>query len=135
MMFKSKTEAKTQEIGREFSKQLHSGDIVCLYGDLGLGKTTFVKGVATGLGIFSRIISPTFTIIRKHGEVYHIDLYRIEGISQLDVIGIQEILEDNTHIKLIEWPEKLQSLPRKRWDIKFEMDKKNTRTININKHE
>lgn len=123
----SKSDTDTQEAGFEFSKELKPGDIVLLYGDLGFGKTTFVKGVAKGLGIDSRIISPTFTIIRIHENMHHIDLYRIENMKQLEEIGLKEILEDKSSIKLIEWPEKLDSVPEERWEVRFEMEGENRR--------
>lgn len=128
------SDAETQEIGRNFSKELKSGDIVLLYGDLGYGKTTFVKGIAKGLGISSRIISPTFTIIRIHSNMHHIDLYRIENENQLTEIGMKEILSDESSIKLIEWPEKLKELPQHYIEVKITLNKDDTRTIKINKH-
>lgn len=151
----SRSDRETQELGEEFAKRLKPGDVVCLYGDLGYGKTTFVKGVARGLGVKSRIISPTFVIVRQHKlgdrfqalgtrELVHIDLYRIEDERQLVGIGLEDILEDKNAIKLIEWPEKLVELPEKRIDIKFIMNKDkqslradalNTRTITMKIYE
>lgn len=143
----SRSDVETQKIGEEFAKTLKAGDTVFLFGDLGFGKTTFVKGVARGLGIKSRIISPTFTIIRTHGKTHHIDLYRVDNYKQLEELGLDEILKDPRSIKLIEWPEKLEKMPKKRWEVRFEMDKKDTRvrsqalvladtrTININEYE
>ncbi|MFI5265349.1 MAG: tRNA (adenosine(37)-N6)-threonylcarbamoyltransferase complex ATPase subunit type 1 TsaE [Candidatus Levyibacteriota bacterium] len=130
----SKSDKDTQVIGEEFAKELKPGDIVLLYGDLGFGKTTFVKGVAKGLGVTSRIISPTFVVIRSHkthsGELSHIDLYRLENKEQLKEIGLDELMQDKFSIKLIEWPERM-NMGGKRWEVKFKMNKDNTRTINI----
>ena len=131
----SKSAKETEKIGEKFAKHLKPGDVVCLYGDLGYGKTTFVKGVAKGLGLTARITSPTFTIIRTYNNMHHVDLYRIEDETQLAEIGIKEILEDPSSIKLIEWPEKMAELPRQRWSIVFEMNKDSDRTIKIDKHE
>lgn len=145
--YTSKSDKETQDIGLEFARGLKPGDTVLLHGDLGFGKTTFIKGVAKGLGIKSRIISPTFVVIRSHkfkiqkakGKstnqnskvLQHIDLYRIENKKQLVEIGLEEILRNKNSIKLIEWAEKLDRLPKARWEIKLQMNKDNTRTINI----
>lgn len=142
----SYSEDQTRKIAKTFSGTLKPGDVVCLYGDLGYGKTTFVKGIALAFGITSRIISPTFVLIRKHGiknhelrimNLFHIDLYRIENKKQLIELGIKEILDDENSIKLIEWPEQaFDFLPAKRWDIEFELGtRENKREITIAKHE
>jgi tRNA threonylcarbamoyladenosine biosynthesis protein TsaE len=115
---------QTQKLGRDFAKVLEKGDIICLYGELGSGKTTFVQGLAKGLGISSRIISPTFIIMRSHklklGMFYHIDLYRIESEKNIESLGFKEVINDQRNIIAIEWAEKLGSLsPQKRIDIKF----------------
>lgn len=131
------SDTETQKLGEVFAKELHAGNSVYLYGDLGFGKTTFVKGIAKGLGIESRIISPTFVIVRQHktklkSTVYHIDLYRIENEDQMLEVGLQEILSDTSSIKLIEWPEKISG-EKPTWEIKFILNNDNVRTININK--
>lgn len=125
----------TEKIGEEFAKKLHKGDVVLLYGDLGFGKTTFVNGVARGLGVTSRIISPTFPIIRTHPKFYHIDLYRIEDKKQIEEMGLRELFEDKDLIKIVEWSEKLESLPEKRWEVRFTLNKNDARVINIIKYE
>lgn len=143
-IYESKSDKDTRSIGQEFAKRLKPGDCVFLYGDLGFGKTTFVKGVAAGLGINSRIISPTFVVVRSHHiqdqkskiqGLIHIDLYRIESKKQLVEIGLEEVLQDKNSIKLVEWPERMGKLSRQRWNIVFDMNKDNTRTIKINEHE
>ncbi|HEX7041758.1 MAG TPA: tRNA (adenosine(37)-N6)-threonylcarbamoyltransferase complex ATPase subunit type 1 TsaE, partial [Patescibacteria group bacterium] len=129
---KTKTVTKnfeeTQKLGEEFAKSLMPRDVICLYGDLGAGKTTFMQGLAKGFGIKHRIISPTFIIVRKYlnddgseiKSLYHIDLYRTETEDDLKGLGIPEILEEKDGIVAIEWPEKMMSLmPGKRWDIHF----------------
>ncbi len=131
---------ETQQFAEEFAKTLKPHDVICLYGDLGSGKTTFVQGLAKGLGIENRIISPTF-IIARHYKIkdlvfYHIDLYRTETIHDFLSIGLDEILEDNSNIVAIEWAEKLKEmLPSKRIDIKFELISENEREIAIEKYE
>lgn len=132
-IYLTKTDSETMAIAREFAQALKIGDVVCLYGDLGFGKTTFTKGIAEGLGISTRIISPTFTIVRDHGGLKHIDLYRIESERQLSELGLKEILGDVNSVKIIEWAEKAHDLlPKKRWEVKFELGaQENERKITI----
>lgn len=130
---------ETEKLGFEFANKIVDGGIICLYGDLGSGKTTFTKGFAKGLGISERIISPTFVIVRQHAlanekTFYHIDLYRLENESELQGIGLSDIFTDNNAIVLVEWAERLgKYLPEKRWDIKFEHLEKDQRKITIQK--
>ena len=83
-------------------------NIVLLKGDLGSGKTTLVKSILKKLGVNDEIKSPTFSIVNEYdhpsGPIYHFDLYRIEKIDELDVIGFEEYI-DNCNICFIEWPE------------------------------
>jgi len=83
-------------------------NIVLLKGDLGSGKTTLVKSILKKLGVIDEIKSPTFSIVNEYdhpsGPIYHFDLYRIEKIDELDVIGFEEYI-DNCNICFIEWPE------------------------------
>lgn len=128
--FITANDSETQKVGFEFARRLSPGDTVFLYGDLGFGKTTFVKGVAKGLGITSRVISPTFTIIRSHGDVYHIDLYRVEDKKQISEIGLEDIIQNKSLIKFIEWPEKIEETAHARWKVYFQM-KEDGRVIKI----
>ena len=139
---------ETQKIGEDFAKELHAGDILCLYGDLGAGKTTFMQGLAKGLAITHRIISPTFIIVRRYEikrakseelrvkNLYHIDLYRTETEDDLKGLGIPEILEQKDAIIAIEWPEKMgELLPKKRWELRFEWMDENKRKVAISHYE
>ena len=115
----------TQKAGREFAETLKNGGIVALHGDLGSGKTTFVQGIAKGLGIEKQIISPTFIIMRTYvlgdKNIYHIDLYRIESEKDIAGLGLVDLFQDSSNILLIEWPDKIEHLlPEKRIDIYFE---------------
>lgn len=109
--------------------------MICLYGDLGAGKTTFVQGLAWGLGIKKRILSPTFIFIRQYKispghTFYHIDLYRIEKMEDIQGLGLKEILADKNNIIIIEWPEKIKDiLPRYAEEIFFKYIDENTREI------
>ncbi len=133
-VFITNSSRATQKLGHDFGRVLEKGDIVCLYGNLGSGKTTFTQGLAEGLGIKEKIISPTFIIIRSHklgvGSFYHIDLYRIENEKDLEGLGIEEIINNKDNIIVIEWAEKLKNyLPQKRIDIKLSYEKNNSRKI------
>lgn len=141
----------TQKLGHDFARSLLADaqgetlNVIALYGDLGSGKTTFVQGLAKGLGIEEKIISPTFIIVRcyriKNHEsgimnFYHIDLYRVESEKDIEGLGLEEILQDSQSIIVIEWAEKLKNLlPKKRIDIKFSYDPpaggEKTRKINF----
>lgn len=113
---------ETEKLGEKFAQKIKQGGTILLYGNLGAGKTTFVKGLAKGLGIKRRIISPTFIIVRNYQEknFYHVDLYRIERKTYLKNLGIEEILKDNKNIIAVEWAEKLKDIvPQKKTEIYF----------------
>ena len=115
------------EFGKKIATDLHGGDVVLLYGDLGAGKTTLTKGIALGLGIKSNIVSPTFTLMQvykiedlslpraksrglKIKNLVHIDTYRLEDEKQLLEIGAQDYIGDPETVCVIEWPEKVSEL-------------------------
>jgi tRNA threonylcarbamoyladenosine biosynthesis protein TsaE len=127
---------ETQKVGFDFAKTLKGGDVVALHGDLGSGKTTFVQGLAEGLGITKKIISPTFIIMRTYEvggkNFYHVDLYRIEDEKDVEGLGLLEIMESNDSIVVIEWPEKIENiLPQTRKDIIFTYIDNDRRSIVI----
>jgi len=138
-VFITNSSEETQKLGRDFAKTLKSGDVVCLYGILGTGKTTFVQGLAQGLGINNRIISPTFVIVRnykvKNNEAnamnfYHIDLYRIDSKEDIENLGIEDIVNNKNNIVAIEWAEKLKSCRYQEGIIaEFCYEKKDARRI------
>lgn len=137
-MIISKSEAQTREIAKKLAQKVKGGGVICLYGDLGSGKTTFVKGLAEGLGIddFS-IKSPTYIYIRKYDKFrhkfYHIDLYRLEKIDDLLWHEIHEIMENPQNIIIIEWADKMdEKLPAKRTNIWLTYLNQNSRKIDIN---
>lgn len=130
----SKTEAQTQKLGETLGKSLKGGDIVALYGDLGAGKTVFVKGLAKGLGIKKRILSPTFVFMRSYPiaggkQFYHIDLYRGQSLEDFEALGLEELFSKN-NIVVLEWAGKIaKMLPQKRIDINFKKEDEKTRRI------
>lgn len=139
----NKTE--TLDLAKEFAATLVAGDVVALYGDLGAGKTEFVRGICEYFQVGDIVSSPTFTIINSYEGVlpegdeeelklYHLDLYRINSHKELQEIGFDECLAAQDSIKLIEWAEKANgNLPRKRYSVIFKLDDKDedVRTIEI----
>ena len=111
MRFQSKSGPDTREIGRRLGEKLKPGDVVCLFGDLGAGKTTMVKGIASAQGIEDRdITSASFTIIAEYDTpvpFYHIDLYRVTA-DEVDDLGLYEYLGADG-ICVIEWAERAET--------------------------
>lgn len=150
--------AETKKIAEELAQKViqkkpgKKALVLALSGDLGAGKTTFTKGFMKGLGIKSRILSPTFIIFRHHkiphhenastihhslatshfSSVFHMDAYRIKNNAELAPLGFKEILNNPQNILLVEWPENInKSLPKNtRWIILKHGAKNNERVIN-----
>lgn len=126
-------------MAREFATKLHGGDILCFYGDLGAGKTTFIQGLAQGLGIEKRVNSPTFIILRSYDipdrelqAFYHVDLYRLETEREILLTGLMDAMQEKNAITAIEWPERMGSLlPANRWEIHLEPIGESERKIHI----
>ena len=110
----------TIAFGREFAAQLAAGEVLALCGDLGAGKTHFVKGLAAGLGASTEATSPTFTLIHEYRDgrlpLFHFDLYRLESEDELLRIGWDDYLDDEG-VLAIEWADKFPALmpPHTRW--------------------
>ncbi|MGQ9819487.1 MAG: tRNA (adenosine(37)-N6)-threonylcarbamoyltransferase complex ATPase subunit type 1 TsaE [Candidatus Kapaibacteriales bacterium] len=122
-------EEETYKFAMEFAKLLVPGDIVTLTGDLGAGKTVFVRGICNFFEVKELVTSPTFTIMNQYIGIYkkneffifHIDIYRIKRLEELAEIGFNECLEDPASIKLIEWAEKANLLiPKPYYKVLFE---------------
>ena len=106
------TVEETWALAREIASTLKPGDVLCLEGDLGAGKTTFTQGLAKALGVPGRVTSPTFCIVQEHlGPVLlvHMDLYRLHGEDDVLAIGWEDYLADGA-IMVVEWPERAGSL-------------------------
>lgn len=143
--FRTKTPKETQKSGELLAKVLISSSllsrarVVCLNGDLGGGKTTFLQGFARGLGIKEKILSPTFVILKrfriKRGgfkNFYHMDCYRLEGNQDLAVLGFKEILGNPENIVAIEWADRIKSaLPKDRITLDFDFLSNKERRITL----
>jgi len=134
----TKSAKETKELGKNILSKLSSKQkplVLALSGELGSGKTTFVQGLAEGLGIKQRIVSPTFIIMRQYSiprfkdhdsqisDLYHIDLYRLEENidGEMKNLGMDEIFSDSENIVIIEWAEKgKNTVPKDAIWVKFE---------------
>ena len=120
MLYKSNSIKETENIAKAFAKTLSKGDVVCINGDLGAGKTAFTAGIAKGLGITDAISSPTFTIVNCYDgdmPLYHFDVYRVASSDEMYDIGFDEYVEGNG-ITVIEWADIIADiLPKDRYDI------------------
>ena len=104
---------ETWALARQLAAELKPGDVVCLEGDLGAGKTTFTLGLAAALGVPGRVTSPTFCIVQEHGGgerlLVHMDLYRLHGEDDVLAIGWEDYLARGA-IMVVEWPERAGTL-------------------------
>lgn len=108
--FYTKNESETEELGGRLARQLPDGAVVALYGDLGAGKTAFVRGMARGMGLRCRVSSPTFTIVNEYlgdRELIHFDMYRLSGADELFEIGWEDYLRRGA-VCAVEWSEKVR---------------------------
>jgi tRNA threonylcarbamoyladenosine biosynthesis protein TsaE len=126
---------ETAELARRLAAHLQAGDLILLEGDLGAGKTTFVQGLAQGLGVQAPVTSPTFTLIHHYYggrlPLYHFDLYRLEGEEEIIGLGFEEYLEQKGVI-VMEWAERLGSLaPSECLRVKIARSGENARTFEI----
>lgn len=128
------------EFGQKISADLNGGDILCLHGDLGAGKTSLVKGLALGLGIKKDVTSPTFALMNVYeidndqgviNKLVHIDTYRLKNEEELIDIGVEDFLGMPDNVCVIEWPEKIERLLEDKTikTAKIKHGHGNTRTI------
>ncbi len=138
----TRSEEETTSAGRELAAALSAGDVVLLYGDLGAGKTAFVKGLAEGLGGPSdAVTSPTFTLVQEYRggrlTLFHVDLYRLDDPREVDDLGLDEIAEDG--VLAVEWAEKLparlsrptRTASSRSYEVRIEHHDGDTRSISI----
>lgn len=112
MKFQTHSERETEAAGEALAKKLPEGAVVALYGDLGAGKTAFVRGLARGLGLADRVSSPTFTIVNEYSDggrpLFHFDMYRLGGPEELFGIGWDDYLSRGGVIA-VEWSENVEA--------------------------
>lgn len=127
------SERETFDLARRLAARLQPGAALLLTGELGAGKTAFVRGLAAGLGIDdAEVSSPTFTIVQEYRgrlTLYHVDLYRLEG-ADVDDLGLEELAGD-TSIVAIEWAEKLRREPENAVRVRIEDVGGNERRVTI----
>ena len=131
-MMITKSEKETLELGQKLAKRLTGGAVIALIGDLGAGKTIFIKGLAKGLGIEQMITSPTFVIMKlykaKSREIKflcHIDAYRLTKGQELIDIGLSDWLGKKDVVTVIEWADQVEDiLPKKKIEVKIDFGKK-----------
>ncbi|NTV51636.1 MAG: tRNA (adenosine(37)-N6)-threonylcarbamoyltransferase complex ATPase subunit type 1 TsaE [Candidatus Firestonebacteria bacterium] len=132
--FETHAVEQTESLGERLAEELQNGDVVCLHGNLGAGKTAWVKGLARGLRAERTATSPTFTLINEYPgarPLYHFDLYRLNRPEELEDLGYEEYFY-SSGVSVVEWAEKAPHLmPEKRWDITFEIMGENDRRIRV----
>lgn len=139
----TKNAEETIESARKFARKLKGGEIIGLIGELGSGKTTFVKGLAEGLKVTDTITSPTFVMLKTYPtkignndiEFVHIDAYRIENLDDIKSVGIEDYLNRDNIIMAVEWAEKIREiLPPKTIYMNFQhSNQENYRKISLKK--
>ncbi len=137
----SKSEAQTKKVAKLLAEEIFSPTsrrtknqawVIGLEGELGSGKTRFIQGFAKKLGIRQRLTSPTFVLLKKYKNLYHIDCYRLNKPKELLDLDFKEIISNPQNIVLIEWAEKVHSiLPRDTIWVRFEIVSKKERRIKI----
>jgi len=128
------SEEETADVGRGLAAQLGAGDVVLLYGDLGAGKTAFVRGLAEGLGAPGEdVSSPTFTIVQEYRggrlTLFHVDLYRLDNPREIDDLGLDELTADG--VVAIEWAEKMPRPARDAIVVRIAHGDADSRTITL----
>ncbi len=113
MIYETESAEMTYELGRRTGETAQAGDVICMEGDLGTGKTVFTQGFAAGLGITEPVCSPTYTIVQEYHEgrlpMYHFDVYRISGPWDMDDIGYEEYFYGDG-VCMVEWGRMIEEL-------------------------
>ena len=136
--FFSRSPEQTRRIGIRLGSELKTGDVICLQGNLGAGKTTFVQGLAQGWGSIDAVSSPTFIIVNEYrratgGQIFHLDAYRLESMPEAEELDLDAMLSEG--VVIIEWPEKLNGLiPNDRLWITLEHIQEEQRQMSFKAH-
>ena len=138
-MFISASAAETEAAGGRLAEKIRAGDVLALVGDLGAGKTQFVKGLVGALGSNEVVTSPTFTLVHEYQgsrlPIYHFDFYRIESLAALRAIGFDELVFGDG-VSVIEWADRFaEAIPPQACWIKFEMVSEDRRHIDLSAFE
>ena len=132
------SEQETEALGARFAEKLPGGTVVAMYGDLGAGKTAFVRGMARGMGLNCRVSSPTFTIVNEYlgqRELIHFDMYRLSGADELFEIGWEDYLARGA-VCAVEWSENVSdAFFGDEINVRIEKTGENERTITIGEEE
>jgi tRNA threonylcarbamoyladenosine biosynthesis protein TsaE len=127
---------QTRRLGVRLGELLRPGDLVCLEGALGTGKTRLAQGIGRGCGVTEALVSPTFTLIHEYQRpqngraLYHVDLYRIANAQEALGLGLEDYLDDRAAITVIEWPERARELlPQQRLWVLLRHIKGNKRIL------
>lgn len=140
MLIKSKNLQETLKLGKRVSQQLKGGEILKLEGQLGAGKTAFVKGLALGLGIKKPVRSPTFNLIKIYNlknklvkQLIHVDCYRLKNEAEIIELGLLDYLNQPNVVVAIEWPQKIKIILKKykTKKLSFKIIDENQRLIQI----
>lgn len=138
MMYITENEQETEDLGARFAKTLPGGTVVAMYGDLGAGKTAFVRGMARGMGLDCRVSSPTFTIVNEYlgeRELIHFDMYRLSSADELFDIGWEDYLRRGA-VCAVEWSENVSdAFFGEEINVKIEKLGDNKRRITIGEDE
>jgi tRNA threonylcarbamoyladenosine biosynthesis protein TsaE len=136
--FISRSPDQTQRLGARLGALLRGGEVICLEGSLGAGKTCLAQGIGRGWGVSQTLTSPTFVLVREYARpetttrLLHVDLYRISGAAEALTLGIEEMLGDAHAICIIEWAERARSIiPEEHLWLALELVDATRRTINM----
>lgn len=131
---------QTQRLGMRLGSLLEAGDVVCLSGDMGAGKTVFSSGIGQGWGAIHPLTSPTFNLVHEHRRerdrlrLYHLDCYRLTSVADTDSIGLDDIL-NGRHVVVFEWPERiLSALPPERLWVQLRIVEASRRNLIFEGH-
>jgi tRNA threonylcarbamoyladenosine biosynthesis protein TsaE len=132
---------ETKKIASKLAKHLVGGDLICLYGELGAGKTEFIKGLAESLGVSERVNSPSYSLLNiyklkeKGFRLAHFDFYRLDNNLSQPPADLKDYIGEKNYLVVIEWAGRVEKfLPDKRIDVKLNyLEKINSRKVEINK--